>query len=71
MPNEFVGKQGKQMFRKIRANLGVRLSTHGELLGDGTRGGFWKEKKIYIKRKERIKYFCLKPEKNELNLKET
>lgn len=51
------------MFRKIRANLGVRLSTHGELLGDETRVGFWKEKKIYMKRKERRKYLCSKPGK--------
>lgn len=62
----------KQAFRKMRSNLGVTLSTHGELLGHRAwASGFWKEKKICIKWEERrSKVFILRTRKTELNLKE-
>lgn len=47
----------------MRSNLSVTLNTDGELLGCGAWGGFWKEKKIDIKSKERRKYLYLEPEK--------
>lgn len=53
----------KQAFRNMRSNLSVALSTNGELLGCSAWGGFWKEKKIDIKREARRKYLYLEPEK--------
>lgn len=37
----------EQALRKMRSNLGVTLSTHGEFLGHSAWGGFWREKDLH------------------------